>query len=498
MTDRSLDRAQAESLGSLLLVAVVVVSGATFGAYYVASTGGGGAGGSAGSAGGAAGSTVDLTLSATEDALRLSHNGGPSYGIGTLRVTVRNDSGEFAYAFSDGQIRDGGDANGQFDPGETWRLGWRQPAGESVTVAVVNADSETLVLRQTTTVESATVGESRESAEGTDTSEAVVGVDAGPRRTVSGESGSSVALDGTVNGSANDLGYDWEITDDDGVATEAVGLTDETTTDPTFNVYENVTDNHTVEVEFTASNDTASGADRTAVVIEGFNRPPVADAGEDREWDGDGEDSDEDRDRDDDGDGDDDGDDDSNDGGDEEEDDSDALANPVTVPGAAVIYPPGVDAGLPDDTDDDTELDDPSVELNGTGSYDPEGGELQYEWTVTGRDGFDSDALDLLDAQSATPRVVLRSLPESERRNVTVELTVTDPEGATDTDRVNVTVHPEAEEEDESLRDVLEELWESLFGGNVGDDGDDGGDGEDRDDRGDEGRGGWSVPWPFR
>ena len=39
------------------------------------------------------------------------------------------------------------------------------------------------------------------------------------------------------------------------------------------------------------------------------------------------------------------------------------------------------------------------------------------------------------------------TLPDDERRNVTVELTVTDSAGATDTDRVNVTVYPEADED---------------------------------------------------
>mgnify|MGYP006286399981 CR=1 FL=1 len=465
----TVNRAQTESLGSLLLVAVVVVSGATFGAYYVASTSGGGAGGSAGGAGGAAGSAADITLSASEETLQLEHNGGPSFSVDDLRVTVRNDSGEFSYAFADGQIR--GDANGQFDPGETWQRGWTQSPGASVTVAVVNTDSETLLLRETTTVGSAASAESRGGAEGTDTSEAVIDVDAGPQRTVSGESGSSVPLDGTVNSSASDLEYEWTVTDDDGLSEEAIGLTGDTTTDPTFEIHENVTDrDHTLEVEFTASNATASGSDRTTVVIEEFNRPPVADAGEDREWGG-GDDSDDGEDSDDDG--------------DDGDDDSDALAKPVTVPGAAVIYPPDVDSGFLSDTDDDAELDDPFVELDGTGSYDPDGDELAYEWTVTERDGFNPNALELLDAQSDTPRVVLHSLPESDRQNVTVELTVTDPAGATDTDRVNVTVHPESDDDEGGdFLDALEEWLENRFG-----------DDDDEDD--DEDGGGWIIPWPF-
>ncbi|MFD1599293.1 PKD domain-containing protein [Halobellus rarus] len=431
------NRAQAESLGSLLLVAVVVISATTFGAYYVASTSGGGAGGSAGSAGGAAGSTADVTLAATEETLRLSHNGGPSVPIEDLRVTVENGSGEYSYAFSDGRIRNDGGENGQFDPGETWRLGWTQSPGTSVTIALVNTDSETLVLRETTTVGSDAAGETRGNAEGTDTNEAVVDVDAGPQRTVSGEAGSSVVLDGTVNSAASDLDYEWEITDDDDVAEGAIELTEDTTTEPTFEIRENVTDrDHTVEVEFTASNDTASGADQTAVLIERFNRPPVADAGEDREWSG-GDDSD------------DDDDDDDGDDGDDDEDDADALAKPVTVTGAAVIYPPNLDSGLVSDTDDDTELDDSFVELDGTGSYDPDGDELQYEWRVVDQGDFEDSDLNLVDSESATPKLSLLTVPDDERRNITVELTVTDTSGVTDADRVNVTVVPSVEDDDD-------------------------------------------------
>lgn len=142
--DLATGRAQSESLGSLLLVAVVVISVATFGAYYLASaTSGGGIGGSV---------EVAVDASATTDTLTISHNGGDSVSTADLRVVVENESGEYTYAVSDGTILDGGGADGQFDAGETWELPWNQSAGSDVKVSLIDADSEALLFRETITV----------------------------------------------------------------------------------------------------------------------------------------------------------------------------------------------------------------------------------------------------------------------------------------------------------------------------------------------------------
>ena len=62
---------------------------------------------------------------------------------------------------------------------------------------------------------------------------------------------------------------------------------------------------------------------------------------------------------------------------------------------------------------------------------------------------------------------------------------MTDPAGATDTDRVNVTVHPESDDDEGGdFLDALEEWLENRFG-----------DDDDEDD--DEDGGGWIIPWPF-
>ena len=154
------DRAQVESLGSLLLVAVVVVSAGTFGAYYVASATSGNAGGAAGSANGA---DLTLELSVTTDEVELSHNGGDSVSTDGLQINVENATGEYTYDFSDGRLR--GDGDGQLDPGEQWRLAWSQAQNTEVTVSVVDDDGR-VIFRGTATTESATTERPAELAGG--------------------------------------------------------------------------------------------------------------------------------------------------------------------------------------------------------------------------------------------------------------------------------------------------------------------------------------------
>jgi len=148
----STNRAQVESLGSLLLVAVVVVSVGTFGAYYVASTTGGGAGGTADGANGA--DSFDFAVGVTQDELRISHNGGPSVPTTDLRILVENVSGEYTYTFDDGAVQ-GGDGNDRFDAGETWELTWDQSTGVDMTISLVDTGEERLLFRQSVTTESA-------------------------------------------------------------------------------------------------------------------------------------------------------------------------------------------------------------------------------------------------------------------------------------------------------------------------------------------------------
>ena len=138
------DRAQVESLGSLLLVAVVVISVGTFGAYYVASATGGTAGGAGG---------LDLVVEATQDELRLSHNGGGSVPIADLQLVVENASGEDTYAFDEGTIR-GGDGDDRFDAGEIWRLAWEQSPDTEATISLVDTNADQLLFRGSARVRS--------------------------------------------------------------------------------------------------------------------------------------------------------------------------------------------------------------------------------------------------------------------------------------------------------------------------------------------------------
>jgi hypothetical protein len=101
----------------------------------------------------------------------------------------------------------------------------------------------------------------------------------------------------------------------------------------------------------------------------------------------------------------------------------------VTV-GAA----PMADAG-----DDQTVEEDDTVDLDGTGSSDPDGDDLTYAWTQTAG----PDVGSLTDGDTATPEFEAPSV--SDDTVVTFELTVTDIAGNSDTDTVNVTVEDDSD-----------------------------------------------------
>ncbi|WP_254280241.1 PKD domain-containing protein [Haloarcula marina] len=92
--------------------------------------------------------------------------------------------------------------------------------------------------------------------------------------------------------------------------------------------------------------------------------------------------------------------------------------------------PPTADAG-----DDRTVAEVTAVELNATGSADPDGDPLTYRWTEATNTG-----VTLTDADTATPTFTSPAVDSA--TTLTFEVTVTDESGATDTDTVNVTVQP--------------------------------------------------------
>jgi hypothetical protein len=106
---------------------------------------------------------------------------------------------------------------------------------------------------------------------------------------------------------------------------------------------------------------------------------------------------------------------------------------------------------------------DQSVALDATGSSDPDGDELGYEWTQT--DGPD---VGLQNASTATPSFAAPNV--SETTTLTFRVTVTDDEGASDDDSVTVTVDPVASESDESAETeekTRDDIAQAKYGADV-------------------------------
>ncbi|RDI72624.1 type IV pilin [Halopelagius longus] len=147
------DRGQVESVGSVLLLGVVVVCLATFGAFYLAEGSG---------VGGDEGADTAVVVDASAERLSVAHNGGESIPVDAVGVLVRDGSGESSHAMNVSAVR--GDGDGRFEGGESWRLEWTRSAGEEVTVLVVNDRSGSVLYRETVTVSAA--GEPTNAARG--------------------------------------------------------------------------------------------------------------------------------------------------------------------------------------------------------------------------------------------------------------------------------------------------------------------------------------------
>jgi hypothetical protein len=107
--------------------------------------------------------------------------------------------------------------------------------------------------------------------------------------------------------------------------------------------------------------------------------------------------------------------------------DTDAVTVTVQPP---PNEPPVADAGSDLTVDEGT-----AVTLDATGSSDADGSLQSYQWTQT-----DGPSVTLSDASTAQPTFTAPTLSSADV--LTFELAVTDDEGATDTDSVNVTVTP--------------------------------------------------------
>ena len=136
----TVSRAQSTVIGTILLVAVVVVALTVFGSYSLGSI-----------TDDSRGPAVDLSASVTATNLTLVHEGGEAMETTSLTVHVRHDA-ETIHSFSDGTLT--GDGDGRFEPGERWTVahGLSLDDGDRVRVLVVH-DNRTVVLEATRAVE---------------------------------------------------------------------------------------------------------------------------------------------------------------------------------------------------------------------------------------------------------------------------------------------------------------------------------------------------------
>lgn len=152
------ERGQAESIGSVLFLGVVVVSVSAFGVFYLAH-------GFAGTGGAdvANGGSVTLHGDVDRERVELAHGGGRSLRTADLRVLVRTDSGTTEYDFDPDLTTDG---DGAFEAGESWRLDWNRSVGEELTVTVVDVERNRVLFEETHEVRPTPTPEDDEPARG--------------------------------------------------------------------------------------------------------------------------------------------------------------------------------------------------------------------------------------------------------------------------------------------------------------------------------------------
>lgn len=131
------DRAQSEVIGTILLVAIVVIGVSTVGSVLFVSF----------DEPAEPAATVNASANAT--ALELTHTAGEPIAVDELRVVVRNGTDDGRAAFADGSI-----AAGEFVVGDRWTATWSTlgidpTAGEQVDVVLVHDPSNSVVYRGT-------------------------------------------------------------------------------------------------------------------------------------------------------------------------------------------------------------------------------------------------------------------------------------------------------------------------------------------------------------
>lgn len=126
-------RAQTESVGVILLTAVVVLTVGTAGAVVFAGVD--------------TTDTVraDLAVSVADDGVSVTHDGGQSIAFADLQVVVRNGDDTWRPPMNESGVVRGNDDE-KFDPGERWAATRDLDTDAVTTVLVVERESDTVLV----------------------------------------------------------------------------------------------------------------------------------------------------------------------------------------------------------------------------------------------------------------------------------------------------------------------------------------------------------------
>lgn len=147
-------RAQSETLGSVLLLGVVVLAVSTFGVFYLASVVDGV---------GADGPPANVDGRVTTEGIRLTHLGGESVRTDALSLTLVVDGVRQSVGWADGSLS--GTTPDSFDPGESWSLTRAFETDDAVTVRLADRTSNTLLFDGTANPAAPAIGDDTASAD---------------------------------------------------------------------------------------------------------------------------------------------------------------------------------------------------------------------------------------------------------------------------------------------------------------------------------------------
>lgn len=131
-------------VGTLLMVAVVVLTVTVFGVFSVGSM-----------LDSSDEPILDVDGTLTDEGLELVHRGGDALAETDLQVLVRGDA-EAVIDFEDGTMATVIADDGRFEPGERWRNDTDLPSSDELEVFLIHEPSNTIVYRETNQWQTAT------------------------------------------------------------------------------------------------------------------------------------------------------------------------------------------------------------------------------------------------------------------------------------------------------------------------------------------------------